>query len=48
MELKDLKAVFLAAKEDYEGGYITSIRALIQAERLLPLVPVTPPVAARA
>jgi len=32
MELKDLKAVFLAAKEDYEGGYITSIRALIQAE----------------
>ncbi len=32
VELKDLKAVFLAAKEDYEGGYITSIRPLIQAE----------------
>jgi hypothetical protein len=31
-ELRDLKAVFLAAKEDYEGGYVTSIRALIQAE----------------
>jgi hypothetical protein len=31
-ELKDLKAVFLAAKEDYEGGYVTSIRTLIQAE----------------
>ena len=31
-ELKELKAVFLAAKEDFEGGYISSIRALIQAE----------------
>lgn len=31
-ELKDVKAVFLAAKEDYEGGYITSVRTLIQAE----------------
>jgi len=31
-ELKDVKAVFLAAKEDYEGGYVTAIRALIQAE----------------
>jgi hypothetical protein len=31
-ELKDVKAVFLAAKEDYEGGYVTSVRALIQAE----------------
>ena len=31
-ELTDLKAIFLAAKDDYEGGYVTSIRALIQAE----------------
>jgi hypothetical protein len=31
-ELQDLIAVFQAAKEDYEGGYITSIRALVQAE----------------
>jgi hypothetical protein len=30
--LNDLKAVFLAAKEDYEGGYLNSIRNLIQAE----------------
>ncbi|KAF0200702.1 MAG: hypothetical protein FD173_2254 [Gallionellaceae bacterium] len=27
-----LKAIFLAAKEDYEGGYIFSIRSLVQAE----------------
>jgi hypothetical protein len=26
------KAVFLAAKEDFEGGYITSVRVIIQAE----------------
>ena len=30
--LNSLKAVFLAAKEDYEGGYLNSIRNLIQAE----------------
>lgn len=30
--MKDLRAVFLAAKEDYEGGYTSSIRSLIQAE----------------
>ena len=28
----NLKAVFEAAREDYEGGYCTSARALIQAE----------------
>jgi hypothetical protein len=31
-ELKELKAVFLAAKEDYEGGYLHSFRNLVQAE----------------
>jgi hypothetical protein len=30
--LKGLKAVFLAAKEDYEGGYLNSVRNLVQAE----------------
>jgi hypothetical protein len=30
--LKRAKSVFLASKEDYEGGYITSIKNLIQAE----------------
>jgi len=30
--LKRLRAVFLAAKEDYEGGYLRSTRSLIQAE----------------
>jgi hypothetical protein len=29
---KRLKAIFLAAKEDFEGGYLLSIRSLIQAE----------------
>jgi hypothetical protein len=29
---KDLKAVFLAAKEDFEGGYLSSMRTLAQAE----------------
>ena len=29
---KSLKAVFLAAKEDFEGGYLSSMRALVQAE----------------
>lgn len=29
---KSLKAIFLAAKEDFEGGYLSSIRALVQAE----------------
>lgn len=29
---KGLKAVFLAAKEDFEGGYLSSIRTLVQAE----------------
>jgi hypothetical protein len=27
-----LKAVFLAAKEDYEGGYLKSVRSLVHAE----------------
>ena len=30
--LKALKAVFLAAKEDYEGGYLNSVRNLVHAE----------------
>lgn len=30
--LKRLKAVFLAAKEDFEGGYLSSVRNLVQAE----------------
>jgi hypothetical protein len=30
--LERLMAVFLAAKEDYEGGYLKSTRSLIQAE----------------
>lgn len=32
MRLKRMGAVFFAAKEDYEGGYLNSIRNLIQAE----------------
>ena len=31
-KFKNLKAVFLAAKEDFEGGYLVSVRNLIQAE----------------
>lgn len=27
-----LKAIFLAAKEDFEGGYLSSMRTLVQAE----------------
>jgi len=30
--LKRLKAVFVAAKEDFEGGYLLSIKTLVQAE----------------
>lgn len=30
--LKDLRAVFTAAREDFEGGYLVSIRNLVQAE----------------
>ncbi len=30
--LRRLMAVFLAAKEDFEGGYVKSIRSLIEAE----------------
>lgn len=30
--LKQLSAVFLAAKEDFEGGYLNSLRNLVQAE----------------
>jgi hypothetical protein len=30
--MNKLKSVFLAAKEDYEGGYPNSIRNLVQAE----------------
>lgn len=29
---KRLKAIFLAAKEDFEGGYLLSIKTLVQAE----------------
>ncbi len=29
---KRLKAVFLAAKEDFQGGYLSSMRTLVQAE----------------
>lgn len=29
---KGLKAIFLAAREDFEGGYLQSIRSLVQAE----------------
>lgn len=31
-KFKDLCSVFFAAKEDYEGGYITSFRSLVQSE----------------
>lgn len=30
--LQRVKAVFLAAKEDYEGGYLNTVRNLVQAE----------------
>ena len=30
--LRQLKAIFMAAREDYEGGYLKSTRSLIQAE----------------
>ncbi len=30
--LKRIRAVFLAAKEDFAGGYLTSVRSLVQAE----------------
>jgi hypothetical protein len=30
--LKKMKAVFLAAQEDFDGGYISSVRNLVQAE----------------
>jgi hypothetical protein len=30
--VKRVKAVFLAAKEDFEGGYLSSVRNLVQAE----------------
>jgi hypothetical protein len=30
--LEALRAVFLAAREDYEGGYLKSVRGLVQAE----------------
>ncbi|OKH29997.1 DUF4145 domain-containing protein [Calothrix sp. HK-06] len=29
---KSLKAIFLAAKEDFEGGYLSSMKTLVQAE----------------
>lgn len=31
-DMIQLRAVFGAAKEDYQGGYITSVRSLVQAE----------------
>jgi hypothetical protein len=30
--LRRLKAVFMAAKEDYEGGYVSSLKNIVQAE----------------
>lgn len=30
--LQEMKAVFMAAKEDFESGYLTSFRTLVQAE----------------
>ncbi|EGH05545.1 hypothetical protein PSYAE_27014, partial [Pseudomonas amygdali pv. aesculi str. 0893_23] len=30
--LKQLRAVFLAVKEDFEGGHLNSLRNLVQAE----------------
>jgi hypothetical protein len=30
--LKELRAVFFAAREDFEGGYLVSLRNLVQAE----------------
>ena len=30
--LRELRAVFLAAKEDYEGGYLNSLKLLVQSE----------------
>lgn len=30
--LKRVRSVFLAAKEDFEGGYLTTVRNLVQAE----------------
>lgn len=30
--LEALRAVFVAAREDYEGGYLKSVRGLVQAE----------------
>jgi Domain of unknown function (DUF4145) len=29
---KNLRAIFLAAKEDFEGGYLSSMKTLVQAE----------------
>jgi hypothetical protein len=31
-KFQKLKAIFLAAKEDFEGGYLSSIKTLVQAE----------------
>ena len=31
-KFKSLKAVFLATKEDFEGGYLSSYKAIVQAE----------------
>jgi len=30
--MKDVKAVFFAAKKDFEGGYLNSFRSLVQAD----------------
>jgi len=30
--LQNMKAVFLAAREDFDGGYLNSLRGLVQAE----------------
>ena len=31
-DIQNMGTVFLAAKEDFEGGYLTSVRSLVQAE----------------
>jgi len=33
-EFKDCRAIFQASKEDYEGGYLFNVRALVKAEVL--------------
>ncbi|HSS50667.1 MAG TPA: hypothetical protein VLX28_17145 [Thermoanaerobaculia bacterium] len=34
--LQSMSAIFRAAKEDFEGGYLSSLRSIVQAEVLIP------------